>query len=69
MKATLKRTQTGDQNTEMLQTSIQAALDQLGSYTPKAPTNWISPAPSTLWDALDRLASLAKTLNGGSPIP
>lgn len=69
MKTTLKKVQAGDKNLEFIQTAIQASLDQLGAYIAKTPSNWVSPAPPTLWDAIDRLAALAKTLNGGNPVP
>jgi len=36
------------------------------SYTPATPSNWNSPAPTTIEDALDRLAAVVKVLNGGT---
>ena len=36
------------------------------SYTPATPSNWNSPAPTTIEDALDRLATVVTVLNGGT---
>jgi hypothetical protein len=70
MKTTLKKViKPEDKDWGILQNSVQSALDQLGSYQPKTPVNWASVPPQTLWDAIDRLAALAKTLNGGNPVP
>lgn len=33
------------------------------NYTPTTPTDWVSPAPTTTQEALDRLAAAIKTLN------
>jgi hypothetical protein len=38
-------------------------------YTPTTPGNWNAPEPTTTQQALDRMASLLVTLNGGTPIP
>lgn len=37
-------------------------------YTPGTPANWVGPAPTTVQQALDRLAAKVAALNGG-PIP
>ena len=37
-----------------------------GNYVPSTPSDWTSPAPTTTIEAIDRLASLIKTLNGGT---
>lgn len=63
-----------DKNIQLIQSGIQTALAQLQKpggfpYTPSTDASWSSPAPQTLQDALDRMAALLKTLNGGSPIP
>lgn len=36
------------------------------SYTPTTPGDWNGTAPTTITDALDRCATLLKTLNGGT---
>lgn len=36
------------------------------SYTPGTPSNWANPAPTSLQEAIDRLAAVVKTLNGGT---
>lgn len=36
------------------------------SYTPSTPTDWNGTPPATLGEALDRLATVVKTLNGGT---
>ncbi len=36
------------------------------SYTPEYPTDWSGTPPTTIQEALDRLATLVKTLNGGT---
>jgi len=36
------------------------------SYTPADATNWATPAPTTIGQALDRLAAVVKALNGGT---
>lgn len=38
-------------------------------YTPKTPGNWNGTAPTTIQQALDRMAALLVTLNSGAPIP
>lgn len=43
---------------------VAAARDT--SYTPATPSNWSAPAPTTIGEALDRLAALIKTLNSGT---
>lgn len=39
------------------------------SYTPAVSGDWAGTPPATVKAALDRMADLLKTLNGGSPIP
>ncbi|MEK6833844.1 MAG: hypothetical protein AABY32_07410, partial [Nanoarchaeota archaeon] len=39
------------------------------AYVPGASASWASPAPTTAQQALDRMAALLKTLNGGVAIP
>jgi len=39
------------------------------SYTPAAPSVWAGAGPTGTQDAIDRLANLLYTLNGGVPIP
>lgn len=39
------------------------------AYTPGDSTNWASPAPTTVQQALDRIADLVVTLNGNVAIP
>ena len=43
-------------------------LDGTGvtSYTPTTPTDWNGTPPTTVGEAIDRLAALVKTLNGGT---
>lgn len=36
------------------------------SYTPTTPTDWNLPAPTTMQEAIDRLATVVKSLNGGT---
>lgn len=36
------------------------------SYTPTTSSDWNTPAPTTIQDALDRLAAVVKVLNGGT---
>ena len=43
---------------------VAAARDT--SYAPATPSNWSAPAPTTIKEALDRLAALIKTLNSGT---
>jgi len=38
-------------------------------YTATVPGNWAGAAPTRTQDALDRMAALLQTLNGGAPIP
>lgn len=38
-------------------------------YSPADATAWVAPIPANVSDALDRMAALLKTLNGGSAIP
>lgn len=40
-----------------------------GSYTPAVPSVWAGAGPTGTQDAIDRLANLLYTLNGGTPIP
>jgi hypothetical protein len=40
-----------------------------GSYTPANPSVWAGAGPTGTQDAIDRLANLLYTLNGGTPIP
>ncbi len=42
---------------------------QLAPYASGTPGDWASPAPTTVAEALDRLAALARALNGGTPVP
>lgn len=39
------------------------------NYSPSVPANWGGTAPSTIRQAIDRMASLLVTLNSGTPIP
>ena len=39
-----------------------------GNYT-ATPANWLGTGPTTLSSAIDRMASLLVSLNGGNPIP
>jgi len=36
------------------------------SYSPTTPTDWNGTPPTTISEALDRLAAIVKTLNGGT---
>jgi hypothetical protein len=38
-------------------------------YTPVTQSYWAGTAPATLQDAIERMASLLYSLNGGNPIP
>ena len=38
-------------------------------YTPAVSGNWVGPAPTTVQQALDRIAAEVVALNGGAPIP
>ena len=50
--------------------SITRLNDAYGlEYTPADATDWVAPPPTTVQDALDRMADLLKTLNLGNPIP
>ena len=40
-----------------------------GSYTPANPSVWAGAGPTGTQNAIDRLANLLYTLNGGTPIP
>jgi hypothetical protein len=40
-----------------------------GSYTPSVPSIWAGAGPTGTQDAINRLANLLYTLNGGTPIP
>jgi hypothetical protein len=40
-----------------------------GSYTPATPSVWAGAGPTGTQNAIDRLANLLYTLNGGTPIP
>jgi len=42
---------------------------QATGYTPAIPGNWVSPVPTTVKSAIDRISTLLKTLNGGNAIP
>ena len=68
MRTKLKQVQSSDQNLQLIQDAIQVALDQTTSYQVKTTANWVSPPPSTLYDAIDRIAVLLKSIHGG-PIP
>lgn len=48
--------------------NIRADTGSIGTifYTPSTASNWSSPAPTTIGEALDRIAVLLKTLNGGT---
>lgn len=35
------------------------------SYSPTTPSDWLAPAPTTIQEAIDRLAAVVKALNGG----
>lgn len=39
------------------------------SYSPATPSDWVSTPPTTIESAIDRMAALLFTLNGGNPIP
>jgi hypothetical protein len=39
-----------------------------GNYT-ATPANWVGTGPTTISSAIDRMASLLVSLNGGNPIP
>jgi hypothetical protein len=39
------------------------------AYTPAVPSVWATAGPTGTQDAIDRLANLLYTLNGGTPIP
>lgn len=56
-------------NPEADRGGIQRALDGLDAYaiayTPSDPTDWVSPAPTNVGDALDRIAAAA----GANPVP
>jgi hypothetical protein len=38
-------------------------------YVPSTPANWVSPAPTTVQEALDRLAADVVAIDSGNPIP
>jgi hypothetical protein len=69
VKVTLKTISSGDQNLKLIQDAIQKAFDQVRTYQAKKPSNWAGSAPTTVEDAIDRMASLLVTLNGGNAIP
>lgn len=48
------------QSNGVLQLPVGGAL----TYTPSAPQNWVSPAPTTIQDAINRIAVVIKSLNG-----
>jgi hypothetical protein len=50
-------------------TITQTELAKGVGYAPGTPGNWASSAPTNVQSALDRMAALLKTLNGGTPIP
>lgn len=67
---------TGRPELEQLEANVRRALDQghgqLGAldatdiaYAPGTPSNWVSPAPTTVQQALDRLAAAGGTV----PVP
>ena len=58
-------------STWVVNTPIISFLDdaQATGYTPSISGNWISPAPTTVKNAIDRMSTLLKTLNGGNAIP
>lgn len=47
---------------------VRADITAASTYAPGDPASWASPAPTTLADALDRLAAYLATV-GGSPVP
>lgn len=50
-------------------TTLRRLDDAFGlAYTPAVPGNWVAPPPTTVQEALDRMAALLDALNGG-PIP
>lgn len=48
--------------------TLNTKANSLG-YAANPTTNWAGAAPTSVTSALDRMASLVKTLNGGVPIP
>jgi hypothetical protein len=45
---------------------IVNGVDGTLAYTATTPTDWNGTAPTTVGEAIDRLAALVKTLNGGT---
>jgi hypothetical protein len=64
LRAVIKKIPGTDTGIQILQDSIQAGLDQVRKYEADD-SNWVAPAPVTIDDALDRMADLLFTLNGG----
>lgn len=64
MRAVIKKVPTSDTGLQILQDSFQAAIDQVRRYEANA-DKWTAPVPATIDDALDRMADLLFTLNGG----
>lgn len=49
---------------DILENGVSVLFD--GTYSPANAGDWSSPAPTTIEEALDRLATLVKTLNSGT---
>lgn len=56
-------------NLQLIQQNMQRAIQGVQGYTPKTSSNWKDPQPTNIIDAIDRIATLLQTLNGGNPIP
>ena len=50
-------------------TPATASAGKAGSYSANPSSNWAGAAPTTVADALDRIATKVKALNAGTPIP
>lgn len=68
---------TADPQSQAAWGSLRRALDAVGErtaaigegpYTPATAADWASPAPTTIADALDRLAAQVAVL-GAAPVP
>jgi hypothetical protein len=57
----------GDKNLQLIQSNTSRAVLQVQQYEAVA-ANWVDPEPTTISEAIDRMAALLVTLNGG-PIP
>lgn len=56
-------------NTPSIPSDVNQLTDNNGlfaSYAPADATNWANPAPTTVWQALDRIAAVVRALNGGT---